>query len=50
MPVGVILVVVPGAGVAAPAAGANAAAQAAAPVNTVATRNDFLIGNRPSWP
>jgi DNA-binding SARP family transcriptional activator len=31
-------------------AGANAAAQTAAPVNTVATRNDFLIGHCPSRP
>jgi DNA-binding SARP family transcriptional activator len=31
-------------------AGANAAAQASAPVNTVATRNDFLIGHCPSRP
>jgi hypothetical protein len=33
-----------GAAAAAPAAGANPAMAAAAPVNTVATRNDFFIG------
>jgi hypothetical protein len=44
----VILAVSACAAGAANAAGANAAAPATAPVNTVATRNDFLIGHCPS--
>jgi hypothetical protein len=46
---GVILAVAPGAAGAACAVGASATAQAAAPVNTVATRKDLFIAFRLSF-